>query len=154
MIRAASEGPGKGATFTVDATSAATTDGRRRATAGGGRRRCPSSRISVLLVEDDEDARTLLTQTMEYDGAHVLPVASASEAIQILEQHHADVLLSDLRMPGKDGFELIHSLRSRRDPDVAHNAGRLNHRLSGDRRPSPGHRCGISTTPAETGPPK
>ena len=37
----------------------------------------------------------------------------------MLEQHHADVLLSDLRMPGEDGFELIHSLRSRPEPDVA-----------------------------------
>ena len=70
--------------------------------------------ISVLLVEDDEDARTLLTQTLEYYGAHVLPVASASEAVHMLEQHHADVLLSDLRMPGEDGFALIHNLRSRR----------------------------------------
>ncbi len=75
--------------------------------------------ISVLLVEDDEDARRLVTQTLEYYGAQVLPAASASEAVQLLEQHHADVLLSDLRMPGEDGFALIHNLRSRRDSDVA-----------------------------------
>ena len=37
----------------------------------------------------------------------------------MLEQHHADVLLSDLRMPGEDGFALIRDIRSRRDPDVA-----------------------------------
>ena len=75
--------------------------------------------ISVLLVEDDEDARMLLTQTLEYYGAQVLPVASASEAVRLLEHQHADVMLSDLRMPGEDGFALIHALRSRRDPDVA-----------------------------------
>jgi CheY-like chemotaxis protein len=73
----------------------------------------------VLLVEDDEDARLLLTQTLEYYGARVWPVASAAEAMQVLEQHHADVLLSDLRMPGEDGFALIRDIRLRRDPDVA-----------------------------------
>jgi CheY-like chemotaxis protein len=74
--------------------------------------------MSILLVEDDEDARLLLTQTLEYYGAQVLPVGSAADARRMLEQHHADVLLSDLRMPGEDGFALIHHLRSQRDPDV------------------------------------
>ena len=73
----------------------------------------------MLLVEDDEDARMLLTLTLEYYGARVLPVASAAEAVQMLEHQHADVLLSDLRMPGEDGFTLMHNLRSRRDPAVA-----------------------------------
>jgi CheY-like chemotaxis protein len=73
----------------------------------------------VLLVEDDDDARLLLTETLEYYGAHVLPAASAAEAKQMLEQRHADVLLSDLRMPEEDGFALIHELRSRSDPACA-----------------------------------
>ncbi len=37
----------------------------------------------------------------------------------MLEQHQADTLLSDLRMPGEDGFTLIRDIRLRRDPDVA-----------------------------------
>ena len=119
MIRATSGGPGKGATFTVVLPlqpQRAAVDERRPAGASLGALRS----ISVLLVEDDEDARTLLTDTLEYYGAHVLPVASTSEAARILEQHQADVLLSDLRLPGEDGFALIHNLRSRRDdPQIA-----------------------------------
>jgi signal transduction histidine kinase/ActR/RegA family two-component response regulator len=117
-IRAVSDGPGKGATFTVGLPllpQHARVAERRPKDAAAGALRA----LSVLLVEDDEDARFLLTQTLEYYGAHVLSAASASDAVRILEQHHADVLLSDLRMPGQDGFELIHQLRSQRDPDVS-----------------------------------
>jgi signal transduction histidine kinase/ActR/RegA family two-component response regulator len=118
VIRATSEGPGKGATFTVVLPlqpQQAAVEERRTADVAAGALRS----ISVLLVEDDEDARTLLTDTLEYYGAHVLAVASASEAAQILEQQRPDVLLSDLRLPGEDGFALIHNLRSRRDPHIA-----------------------------------
>ena len=118
MVRAASDGPGKGATFTVVLPlqpQPAAVEMRRPAEVPVGALHA----MSVLLVEDDEDARLLLTRTLEYYGAHVLPVGSAADAIQMLEQHHADVLLSDLRMPGEDGFALIHHLRSQRDPDVA-----------------------------------
>jgi CheY-like chemotaxis protein len=117
-IRADSEGPGKGATFTVVLPlqpQQGAVEERRPAGVPAGALRA----ISVLLVEDDEDARTLLTETLEYYGARVWPVASASEAAQVLERHQADVLLSDLRLPGEDGFALIHNLRSRRDPYMA-----------------------------------
>jgi CheY-like chemotaxis protein len=118
MIQVTSDGPGKGATFTVVLPlqpQLAAVDKRQPAAVAAGALRA----ISVLLVEDSEDARVLLTETLEYYGAQVLPVSSASEAVQMLGQHHADVLLSDLRMPGEDGFALIHDLRSRSDPEVS-----------------------------------
>lgn len=117
-IRAVSDGPGKGATFTVVLPMrqhAAPVVEPRPTDVPAGTLRA----MTVLLVEDDEDARLLLTQTLEYYGAQVLPAASASEAVRMLGEHHADVLLSDLRMPGEDGFALIHKVRSQRDPDIA-----------------------------------
>jgi signal transduction histidine kinase/ActR/RegA family two-component response regulator len=117
-IRVASEGPGKGATFTVvlplQQQRPVIDDHRARDTAAGALRA-----ISVLLVEDDADARMLLTQTLEYYGAHVWAVASASEAEGFLDRYRADVLLADLRMPVEDGFTLIHNVRTCRDPEVA-----------------------------------
>ncbi|PWT86369.1 MAG: hypothetical protein C5B57_01205 [Blastocatellia bacterium] len=117
-IRAISEGPDKGSTFIVVLPlqpQQPAVDHRRLVDAPSG----ALQGLSVLLVEDDSDARILLTQTLEYYGARVLPVASAGEALQMLAQHHADVLLSDLRMPGEDGIALIHRLRRGGDPDIA-----------------------------------
>jgi signal transduction histidine kinase/ActR/RegA family two-component response regulator len=117
-IRATSAGAGRGSVFTVvlplHPVSEAVEARRPTEVASGALRG-----MSVLLVEDDEDARLLLTETLEYYGAHVLPAASAAGAMEILEEQHADVLLSDLRMPGEDGFALIHRLRSQHDPDLA-----------------------------------
>jgi CheY-like chemotaxis protein len=118
MIHATSDGQGQGATFTVvlpqrPERAAVVTRHTSNVTPGA------LGAMSVLLVEDDEDARLLLTQTLEYFGARVFPVASASEAVRMLEEHHADVLVSDLRLPGDDGFALIEQLRSRPDPDIA-----------------------------------
>jgi signal transduction histidine kinase/CheY-like chemotaxis protein len=118
-IRAASSGRGKGATFTVTLPlqphpAAVEPPQPQQEVAAGA-----LHAMSVLLVEDDEDARLLLTQTLEHYGAHVLPVHSAAEAMRMLEEHHADVLLSDLRMPGEDGFTLMHRVRSQPDPDIA-----------------------------------
>jgi CheY-like chemotaxis protein len=73
----------------------------------------------VLLVEDDEDSRQMLTDTLEYYGARVTAVSSATEALRLLATDHADVLLSDLRLPEKDGFALIHELRMGADPALA-----------------------------------
>jgi two-component system CheB/CheR fusion protein len=117
-IQAASDGPGKGARFTIVfplRRVEATGDERRLTDGPTGALRS----LSVLLVEDDEDARTLLTQTLEYYGARVRSFASALEAEQVLERQHIDVLLSDLRMAGEDGFALIRNVRSRHDPNVA-----------------------------------
>lgn len=75
--------------------------------------------VSVLLVEDDDDSRQMLTNTLRYYGAHVVAVSSASEAMHMLDTRHVDVLLSDLRLPEKDGFALIHELRLRTDPAIA-----------------------------------
>jgi signal transduction histidine kinase/ActR/RegA family two-component response regulator len=117
-IRATSDGAGKGATFVVVLplhSERAAVDERRPAGVAAG----ALQSISVLLVEDDEDARTLLSETLEHYGAHVLPVASALEAEQLLDEQGADVLLSDLRLPGEDGFALIHNVRSDQNPRVA-----------------------------------
>jgi CheY-like chemotaxis protein len=117
-IRATSAGPGRGATFTVvlplQPQPAAVETRQARDVRPGA-----LGATSVVLVEDDDDARLLLTQTLEYYGAHVFPVSSAAEAVHMLEEHHADVLLSDLRLAGEDGFDLIRHVRSEANPAIA-----------------------------------
>jgi CheY-like chemotaxis protein len=65
----------------------------------------------VLVVDDEVDARDALVGLLERYGAEVRPAASVSEAMAALETDLPDVLISDIGMPGEDGYELIRRVR-------------------------------------------
>jgi CheY-like chemotaxis protein len=67
--------------------------------------------IRVLVVDDEPDARETLQQILEHCEAEVLTVGSATEALQAVETWRPHVLLSDIGMPGEDGYSLIRRLR-------------------------------------------
>ncbi len=69
--------------------------------------------VRVLVVDDDDDARGLIEKVLELQGASVTSVASARKALDILGTERVDVLLSDIEMPGTDGYQLIKELRLR-----------------------------------------
>jgi CheY-like chemotaxis protein len=69
--------------------------------------------VSVLVVDDEEDARMLLDTTLSQYGADVRIVSSAAEAIAALDRSVPDVVLSDLGMPNEDGYALIRRIRQR-----------------------------------------
>jgi signal transduction histidine kinase len=69
--------------------------------------------VHVLLVEDEKDARTLTTTLLERQGARVTAAGTASEALEALGVEVPDVLLSDIAMPGMDGYELIRQVREK-----------------------------------------
>lgn len=68
--------------------------------------------IRVLVVDDEEDARTLLETTLTQFGARVTTAASAAEALAALAREVPDVMLSDIGMPHEDGFSLIRHVRT------------------------------------------
>ncbi|MEH1925203.1 PAS domain-containing protein [Nostoc sp.] len=68
--------------------------------------------IRVLTVDDDADARELLTVLLAEYGAEVLTVASAAEVLANLESFKPDVLVSDIGMPEVDGYSLIQQIRT------------------------------------------
>ncbi|MFN6583342.1 MAG: PAS domain S-box protein [Aulosira sp. ZfuVER01] len=68
--------------------------------------------VRVLVVDDEQDARQLLTTVLSQSGAQVMTVASAAEALIAVPQFHPDVLVSDIGMPEADGYTLIRQLRS------------------------------------------
>jgi CheY-like chemotaxis protein len=68
--------------------------------------------IRVLLVDDEEDSREMMASALETCGATVVSAASAQEALGALHRWHVDVMLSDIAMPEKDGYELIKEIRS------------------------------------------
>ena len=68
--------------------------------------------VSVLVVDDDEDARDLIRTVLEYCGALVTVAQSAEEALRVIERITPDVLLTDISMPRKDGYWLIEQMRA------------------------------------------
>jgi len=63
-------------------------------------------------VDDELDARTLLTTMIERCGAQVLAVSSASEGLESIENWRPDVLIADIGMPVEDGYGLIRRIRA------------------------------------------
>jgi PAS domain S-box-containing protein len=73
------------------------------------------TRVRMLLVDDDEIVRDTLAQELNAKGHTVLPAATGSEAILLLDTGEAvDVLISDLSMPGMDGLSVIREAQRRR----------------------------------------
>jgi len=68
--------------------------------------------LRVLCVDDETDARELLFAALSQYGASVKTAASAREALEILRHWKPDVIISDIGMPGEDGFSLINKLRA------------------------------------------
>jgi PAS domain S-box-containing protein len=68
--------------------------------------------IRVLLVEDDDDSRNLLSLVLERYGAEVISAPSTSEALGSFIREPPDIVISDIGMAEEDGYELIRRIRS------------------------------------------
>jgi PAS domain S-box-containing protein len=68
--------------------------------------------LYVLVVDDEPDARHLVTTVLQDRGARVLAVAGAAEAMAVLLKEKPDVILSDIEMPDEDGYSFIRRVRS------------------------------------------
>ena len=68
--------------------------------------------VKVLVVDDDRDARSLIQRILQDSNAVVATASSADEAMQALVRDAPDVLVSDIGMPGEDGYTLIRRVRA------------------------------------------
>ncbi|MBD2465747.1 response regulator [Oscillatoria sp. FACHB-1407] len=73
----------------------------------------PLTGLHILLVDDELDTREFQAFVLKQGGAKVTAVASAFEALQTLNQFTPDILVSDIGMPGMDGYMLMQQIRSR-----------------------------------------
>jgi PAS domain S-box-containing protein len=113
-VAAESEGEGKGATFTVKLPVRAVYTAETEGAPPVSDRRKSLSGIWAVVVDDEADARALVTSVLELSGARVTAFGSAREALQLLTDStgpRPDILISDLAMPVEDGISLILKLR-------------------------------------------
>jgi CheY-like chemotaxis protein len=68
----------------------------------------------ILCVDDEDIPRTLRVMVLAKQGYTVLPAVSAAQALELLDQHHVDLVLTDQMMPGLVGTELAKILRAAR----------------------------------------
>src|SRR3990172_8414752 len=68
-------------------------------------------RVRVLLVEDDDDNRELMTEVLETAGYQVVTAASGREALRKLSEQPTDVVVTDVGMPGMGGLEVARAAK-------------------------------------------
>jgi len=114
-IQARSDGEEKGASFSVrlplisHSVRARDTLSQQESVAPN---EFPLAGLHVLVVDDDRDTLELLTAALTQRNARVTAVSSAREAMEVMKSLHPDVLVSDIAMPGGDGYQLIRELRA------------------------------------------
>jgi signal transduction histidine kinase len=135
-IEAASEGSGQGSTFTLrlplqdaDAAANAVPDGglEARAPAAGvtvanggtvasGVEADQDAAFTILLIEDNEDARHMLAAQLEAAGHRVLEAANGPTGIALAREVRPDLAIVDIGLPGMNGYQI--AARLRRDADT------------------------------------
>jgi PAS domain S-box-containing protein len=78
--------------------------------------------VDVLVVEDDHDACEMMTMVLADRGATVRCAHSFDDAVQALDSSWPDVLVSDIGLPGRDGYELVRWVR---EAQASHRRARL-----------------------------
>ena len=73
------------------------------------------SRIKIVIADDDPHIRELVRLFLEKEGVHVLEAADGEEALRVMEQDKADMVILDIMMPNMDGWELCRELRAMYD---------------------------------------
>jgi PAS domain S-box-containing protein len=118
-IRVDSQGPGLGATFSVSLPLAepsvqtiadAAPISQRQAKTGDEH---GLDGLRLLLVEDDFDSSEVVSAILEDSGVQVTTAANAEIALEVLGKQTIDVILSDVGLPGKDGYAFIRAVRSK-----------------------------------------
>jgi PAS domain S-box-containing protein len=116
----ASSGLGQGSTFTITLPVAGSADARASSPPDDGVKTKSAEAVAldglhVLIVDDEPDARDVLQRVLSDCGATTASAANADDALRAIEKRKPDAIVSDIGMPGKDGYELIRTIREQFD---------------------------------------
>ncbi|MDF3070353.1 MAG: Chemotaxis protein methyltransferase CheR [Polyangiaceae bacterium] len=129
-VEASSKGLGHGAAFTIRlpmSPAISTTLGITKIPTESFSATLPALPVAltgtkVLVVDDEQDTRELVATILETAGAEVRVAPGATEAMEVFTSFMADVVVTDIGMPGRDGFDLLRAMREmdeRRVPTIA-----------------------------------
>ena len=110
-VAALSEGPDRGATFAIRIPRSDVRPASSQPSLASGE--VSLEGIRVLVVEDDEDARGLLNRVLTSADARVCEAEDVPAALAALEAFQPDLVVSDIGIPGEDGYDLIRQIRAR-----------------------------------------
>jgi PAS domain S-box-containing protein len=111
-VAVASEGEGRGAAFTVEIPLARLDAAAASALHADAKRETPLSGRKVLVVDDDADSRLVLSAMLRQQGADVTAADSVPSAMRAIERDSFAAIVSDLAMPGEDGYSLARRIRA------------------------------------------
>ncbi len=69
--------------------------------------------LLILIADDDPGIRLALSDYLEISGYSVISADNGTDALNLLETYHPHLLVSDIKMPGKDGYNLVRQVRQR-----------------------------------------
>lgn len=112
-VAAFSAGVGKGAAFSVTLPIRATAgqSGADHGHAAAGTNEPSLAGIRALVVDDEPDARELIKRVLQQAGVEVRTAGSAAEAFELIRLEVPDLIVSDIGMPGEDGYSLVRRVR-------------------------------------------
>jgi CheY-like chemotaxis protein len=117
-VRASSQGRGQGSTFVVELPYGQADPKRaldaQTALVGGVDHTARLLDMRVLIVDDEPDAIEMLQRLLEDRSAFVVTASSAQQALDVLTRQTFDVIVSDIAMPRRDGYDFIREVRRRR----------------------------------------
>jgi CheY-like chemotaxis protein len=76
------------------------------------------SQVTIVVVDDNSDVRRFVGAFLVHLGANIAVAQSAIEGLEAIKTHRPDLVLSDISMPGRDGFDLLRDIRA-----LTHDAG-------------------------------
>lgn len=118
-VSVSSPGEGQGTVFTIAlplyqvGSDRANREPADRVSPVSGQNTSPLEGLQILVLDDETDARDFLTVMLEEYGARVTGVASVAEAKSAIAALPIDIIISDIAMPGEDGYALIRQVRAR-----------------------------------------
>ena len=72
----------------------------------------PLSNFTIVVVEDQDDMRTSLDMFLGHLGANVVVANNAFEGVEAVKTRHPNLVLADIKMPGRDGFDMLRKIRA------------------------------------------